>query len=158
MANTLDELADNIGFEGQARETLFKTIERYNELIDLGDDLDFNKNPEYLAKTPVKNPPFYSIKRTPGPLGLPSGIYVNDKMQAFDNDMNIIEGLYGLGNVTHGMFGCDYTISVGGISCGRAFSTGYIAGKAVVDALPDYKSYYKAPSGTLPLIEPTNYK
>lgn len=146
-ADTLEELADNMEFEGEARETLFKTIERYNELIDLGEDLDFGKNAEYLVKTPVKEPPFYSIKRTPGPLGLLDGVYCNNKMQALDENLDVIEGLYVTGNVSHGMFGCDYTISVGGISCGRAFSSGYVAGKAAVDKLPDYKSYYKKPTG-----------
>ena len=153
-ADSLDELADNMGFEGDARETLFNTIERYNELVDLGEDLDFGKNPEYLKKTPVKEPPFYSVKRTPGPLGLLDGVFCNNKMQALDEDFGVIEGLYVAGNVGHGMFGCDYTISVGGISCGRAFSSGYVAGKAAVDKLPDYKSYYRAPTGAGMQIHP----
>lgn len=153
-ADSLEELADNMGFEGEARETLFKTIERYNELIDLGEDLDFGKNPEYLKKTPVKEPPFYSVKRTPGPLGLLDGVYCNNKMQALDEDFGVVEGLFVAGNVGHGMFGCDYTISVGGISCGRAFSSGYVAGKAAVDKLPDYKSYYQPPTGAGMQIHP----
>ena len=156
MANSLEELADNLGFEGEARETLFATIERYNELVDLGEDLDFGKNPEYLKKTPVKEPPFYSIKRSPGPLGLLDGVFCTAKMEALDENLSIIPGLYVTGNVSHGMFGCDYTISVGGISCGRAFSTGYIAGKAAVDKLPDYKSYYQEPTGEGIQVVPSN--
>ena len=156
QADTLEGLADNMGFEGEARERLFKTIERYNELVDLGEDLDFGKNPEYLKKTGIKEPPFYSIKRTPGPLGLLDGVYCNNKMQALDENLGVIEGLYAAGNVGPGMFGCDYTISVGGISCGRAFSSGYVAGKAAVDKLPDYKSYYRAPTGQGTVIEPVD--
>lgn len=156
QADTLEGLADNMGFEGEARERLLKTIERYNELVDLGEDLDFGKNPEYLKKTGIKEPPFYSIKRTPGPLGLLDGVYCNNKMQALDENLGVIEGLYAAGNVGHGMFGCDYTISVGGISCGRAFSSGYVAGKAAVDKLPDYKSYYQAPTGQGTIIEPVD--
>lgn len=153
-ADSLEELADNMGFEGEARETLFATIKRYNELVDQGEDLDFGKNAEYLVKTAVKEPPFYSVKRTPGPLGLLDGVFCNNKMQALDEDFGVIDGLYVAGNVGHGMFGCDYTISVGGISCGRAFSSGYVAGKAVVDKLPDYKSYYKPPAGEGMQIHP----
>jgi predicted flavoprotein YhiN len=69
-------------------------------------------------------------------------------MEAFDESMNIMPGLYVSGNVVHSMFGCDYTLNPGGISCGHAIASGYVAGKAIVDKLPNYKSYYKPISGT----------
>ena len=153
-ADTLEELADKIGFQGADRDNFFATIKRYNELADKGVDEDFGKNPEYLVKTAVRNGPFYSIKRSPGPLALLDGVYSTPKMEALDDDMNIIPGLYVSGNVVHSMFGCDYTLNPGGISCGHAIASGYVAGKAAADKLPDYKSYYKAPSGEGNLVTP----
>lgn len=69
------------------------SFKRYNELIDRGENLDFIENPDYLVKTPIKEPPFYSIKRTPGPLGLLNGVYCNNKMQVFDENFSVVEGL-----------------------------------------------------------------
>ena len=43
QADTLDELADKLGFEGEYKENFLKSIERYNELCDKGVDLDFGK-------------------------------------------------------------------------------------------------------------------
>ena len=153
-ADTLEEIADIIGFQGNDRTNFFATIKRYNELADKGIDEDFGKNPDYLVKTAVRNGPFYSIKRSPGPLALIDGVYSTPKMEVLDNDMNVIPGLFASGNVVHSMFGCDYTISPGGISCGHAISSGYVAGKASVGKLPDYKSYYKAPTGEGTLVAP----
>jgi fumarate reductase flavoprotein subunit len=153
-ADTLEELADIIGFSGADRENFFATIERYNELADKGVDDDFGKNPEYLKKTAVRTSPFYSIKRSPGPLALLDGIYTTPHMEALDNDMNLIPGLYATGNVVHSMFGCDYTLNPGGISCGHAIPSGYVAGKAAVGALPDYRATYKPPTGEGTLVSP----
>jgi hypothetical protein len=41
QADTLEEVADNIGFEGKDRETFFETVKHYNELCDKGVDEDF---------------------------------------------------------------------------------------------------------------------
>lgn len=154
-ADTLEELADNIGFEGEAREQLFATIERYNELCDKGIDEDFGKDPEYLVKTAVKNPPFYSILRAPGPLALVDGVYVTGKMQVRDNEDEIIPGLFAVGNTVHGLYNVDYSINPGGTTTARAMTTGYVAGKAAIDALPDYKSYEKEFSGEGVWITPS---
>jgi fumarate reductase flavoprotein subunit len=117
----------------------------------------FGKRGDYLAKTAVRVPPFYSIKRSPGPLALLDGVYTTPVMEALDNDMNIIPGLYATGNVTRGMFGCDYTLNPGGISCGHALASGYIAGKQIIGKLPNYKSYYKEIAGVGTPVYPANY-
>ena len=52
QADTLDELADKLGFEGQYKENFLKSIERYNELCDKGIDLDFGKQKKDM--TPIK--------------------------------------------------------------------------------------------------------
>ena len=40
QADTLDELADKLGYEGEYKENFLKSIERYNELCEKGVDLD----------------------------------------------------------------------------------------------------------------------
>lgn len=155
-AQSLEEAADNIGLTGQARETFFKTVERYNELCDKGMDEDFGKNPEYLVKTAVRNPPFYTIKREAAPLQFTDGGYCNEKMQAIDENFDVIPGLYLVGNTAHGMFAPDYPLNPGGSAAGRALTSGYIAGKVITDSLPDYKAYYAelAPTGNGTKLSP----
>ena len=41
--DTLDELADKMGFTGAAKDTFLATVERYNELYDKQNDEDFGK-------------------------------------------------------------------------------------------------------------------
>ncbi|MEJ1624804.1 hypothetical protein SMA26_26600, partial [Escherichia coli] len=44
-ADTLDELADKLGFDADAKKTFLATCERYNELYDNQEDVDFGKEP-----------------------------------------------------------------------------------------------------------------
>ena len=42
-ADTLEELADGLKLEGAHKEAFLATIERYNELYDAQEDVDFGK-------------------------------------------------------------------------------------------------------------------
>ena len=55
--DTLDELADKMGFTGAAKDTFLATVERYNELYDKQNDEDFGK-PAYRLSA-IRTAPFY---------------------------------------------------------------------------------------------------
>lgn len=117
-ADTLEELADLMGFEGDARETLFATIDRYNELVATGNDEDFGKRPELL--TSITEPPFYALDMKTE-LGVSVGGFITDvDSNVLDEDGSPIPGLYAVGTVTGTLFGVDYNeTTVPGISLAR---------------------------------------
>lgn len=55
--DTLDELADKMGFTGATKDTFLATVERYNELYDKQNDEDFGK-PAYRLSA-IRTAPFY---------------------------------------------------------------------------------------------------
>ena len=61
--DTLDELADKMGFTGAAKDTFLATVERYNELYDKQNDEDFGK-PAYRLSA-IRTAPFYGCWLVP---------------------------------------------------------------------------------------------
>lgn len=127
QADTLDDLANQMGFEGQAKETFLATVERYNQLVDDG-DTDFGKRPELMCK--IEKAPFYALKMRVE-LGVSvAGLVTNAESECLNADGAVIEGLYAVGNNAGGMFGADYNeVTVPGISLGRSVTFGYLLGK-----------------------------
>lgn len=133
QGDTLEELAKNAGIEGV--ETFVETCERYQSYVEAGKDGDFGKNPEILALTPVKTPPFYAIKRLANNLTVLGGFWTTKEYQVLNNQDQPIEGLWCAGNVVGRMFGYDYSFKHAGISICRAGTTGYVAAKAILGVL-----------------------
>lgn len=103
-----------------------------------GKDEDYGKDPALLVLTPVKNAPFYAIKRQPAILATLRGLVCSPELRVLDNDNNIIEGLYAAGNIVGMCFGYDCSISIGSISCGRAMCFGRVAAKSALGVLETY--------------------
>ncbi len=125
--DTLEELAAEIGVDADA---LVASVERYNELVALGADEDFGKNPAFLAT--VETGPFYAVQRdfNYGLSAVLGGLIVDGSNRVLDADENPIEGLYAVGNASGPFFGSiDYPMDVKGLSVGRAVTTGYVAGR-----------------------------
>ncbi len=132
---TIEELAEKIGVPA---DKLRKTIERYDELVKNGEDVDFGKSPEKFANTAIVEGPYYSIKRRAGILTCPGGLVTNDRLQVLDNDNNVIEGLYVAGNTVGRFYGYDYPIHgfktiESGHSSGRAMTFGRLAAKFAME-------------------------
>ena len=89
--DTLDELADKMGFTGAAKDTFLATEERYNELYDKQNDEDFGK-PAYRLSA-IRTAPFYGCWLGASLLTTEQGIAINDKGQALDNDNKPMPGL-----------------------------------------------------------------
>ena len=90
--DTLDELADKMGFTGAAKDTFLATVERYNELYDKQNDEDFGK-PAYRLSA-IRTAPFYGCWLGASLLTTEQGIAINEKGQALDNNNQPMEGLY----------------------------------------------------------------
>ena len=122
-ADTLEDLAAQLGIPADA---LIASVERYNELVELGVDLDFGKNPKFLA--PIKNPPFWGVHRHQRLSAILSGLNVDKYMCVLDKNKQPIPGLYASGNCAGVPSGnCDWYQIQGGGSNGNAITGGYVA-------------------------------
>ena len=123
-ADTLEELAGKMGVPA---ENFVATVERYNELCDLGKDLDFGKRPEVMAK--VVEPPFYAGKLEADLLTMCGGLRTDLETHVLDANDQPIEGLYVCGSAAGDFFGAgDYPTYVPGIGHGRCVTFGRMAG------------------------------
>lgn len=74
-ADTIEELADGLGFEGEAKEAFLAQVERYNEYCATGVDEEYHKDARFLL--PVLQPPFYGVKNEPYTLCITGGLNVS---------------------------------------------------------------------------------
>ena len=121
--DTLEELIRKMGVP---RDTFMATVKRYNELVRLGKDIDFGKDPSRL--TTVEKPPFYAAQTGAALLVTLSGLRINTRLQVLDKDNKVIPGLYAAGNVSGGFFAGDYPCNIPGLTHSRAFTFGRLAG------------------------------
>ena len=117
QADTLGELADKLGFEGEYKENFLKSIDRYNELCEGGVDLDFGKQKKDM--TPIKEGPFFGIAVGEWLLATMNGVRVNTNLQAIKADGTEIPGLYVVGNDMGGFFSNSYPQMFGGTAQGK---------------------------------------
>ena len=124
QADTLEDLAAQMGVPA---ENLVAAVNRYNELCDLGKDLDFGKRPEVMGK--IVEPPFYAGKLEADLLTMCGGLRTDLDCHVLDSDDQPIEGLYVCGSTAGEFFGAgDYPTYVPGIGHGRCVTFGRIAG------------------------------
>jgi len=131
-ANTLEELADYLGYKEAAKETFLASIRHYNELCYAKDDTDYGKDKNCMI--PVDEAPFYGVARdvtATGSVGLVTlaGLVTDDNMNVLDKDGNRIKGLYVAGNTLGGRYGVGYSTPCAGNSIGMAQTHGYILGE-----------------------------
>ena len=116
-ADTIEELADKLGFEGEAKETFLKTVEHYNELYDAQEDADFGK-PAYRLSS-LRTAPFYGFWLGACLLTTEQGILCDSKARVKSADSGIIENLYVCGDNAGGFFVNNYPCVIPGIAMGR---------------------------------------
>jgi len=120
--NTVAELAAKIKNEYQAKPmrgaTLQATVERYNSMVDRGEDIDFAKpSPKYKIHTP----PFHAAWGTLVVHDTRAGLRINAKCQVIDLKGEVIPGLYCAGESAggfnqHGMGRCATQGVIAGIN------------------------------------------
>lgn len=118
--DTLDELADKMGFTGAAKDTFLATVERYNELYDKQNDEDFGK-PAYRMSA-IRTAPFYGCWLGASLLTTEQGIAINEKGQALDTNNQPMEGLYITGDMSGSFFANNYPCLMAGVAMGRTLT------------------------------------
>ena len=128
-ADTLEELATKLGITDTA--AFVKSVERYNECVAAGKDLDFGKEGKWL--TAIDTPPFYGIHRHVRVSAVVSGVNVGPNMEVLAAETGeAIPGLFAIGNTAGNFYGgVDYSMYMPGLSLGRAHTQGYVTGKYV---------------------------
>ena len=119
-ADTIDELADKLGFTGTDKETFLATVERYNELYDKQHDDDFGKPASRLSA--IKTAPFYGCWLGASLLCSMQGITITPNCEAKDDNNDPIPGLYVTGDMSGSFFANNYPCVMGGTACGRTMT------------------------------------
>lgn len=119
-ADTLDELADKLGFDAEAKKTFLATCERYNELFDAQEDADFFKEAYRLSE--LRTPPFYGATLGGTLLTTIDGIRINHDCQALDTQGHVIDGLFAAGDCSGSVFSGNYPDQLHGFACGRTMT------------------------------------
>ena len=130
-ADTLEELAGKLGITDTA--AFVKSVERYNECVAAGKDLDFGKEGKWL--TAIDTPPFYGIHRHVRVSAVVSGVNVGPNMEVLAAETGEpIPGLFAIGNTAGNFYGgVDYSMYMPGLSLGRAHTQGYVTGTYVAN-------------------------
>lgn len=114
QADTPEELATKLNIPA---DTFASTFNRYNELAEGGEDLDFFK--ESYRFLPLTKPPFYGIRLCGMILSTMDGIRIDTQMRPMD-EMNVpFEGLYVIGDSSGSYFANSYPNLFTGYANGR---------------------------------------
>ncbi len=127
-ADTLEELAEKMGVPAG---NLISTVERYNRLVEAGDDTDFGVPERFLSA--VKDGPFYAGTISAWMLSVPYGLHVDANSQVCDDDDEPIEGLFAVGNAQGDFFANAYPVTLPGSNHGRSVCFGRLVGQALAN-------------------------
>ena len=134
-ADTLEELASFLGYEGEEKETFLAEIAHYNEMCYAGQgDTEYGRDTELMI--PIDKPPYYggkarfSGKANTGLVTL-AGVVADSKLRVArgGNKTDPIRGLYTCGNCLGNRYGFEYASPMAGNSIGMAMTHGWLAGK-----------------------------
>ena len=137
-ADTLEELADMLGFTGKAKENFLATCARYNELYDMQEDVDFGKPAYRLSE--LRNPPYYGLWLGGSLLCTGDALWINEDMQVLTPKRDVIEGLYATGNCAGTTFVDNYPELFPGMCLGRNLTFAkHVVEKLISDGMPTGK-------------------
>ncbi len=131
-ADTLEELAERMGYHGSAAEQFVRSVRRYNELAKKGVDEDFGKDPSLLH--PIAKAPFFgyvSEKTTGFVLCTVTGLRVDNDQRVLGDGFRPVPGLFATGNCSGGRFAVDYSAPMPGVSIGMAHTLGRAVGRFI---------------------------
>jgi hypothetical protein len=134
--DTLEQLADYVGFKGKVKQNFLDTIKRYNKFAAAGRDEDFGKDPQMLHA--IDTPPYYAnpleAGRMIGFFLCTVGRLLTDEYQnVLNQKKEPIPGLYATGNCCGRRFGPQYSTPISGVSIGIAITLGREVGRIVAE-------------------------
>lgn len=119
-ADTIDELADKLGFTGEAKKAFLAEVDAYNGFYDAQKDSDFGKEAYRLSE--LRTAPFYGTWFGGALLTTGDGLRINEDMQVLDAKAKPIEGLYAAGDCSGSMWANNYPEYIVGSACGRTLT------------------------------------
>ena len=126
-ANTLEELFEIMGLPV---ETAVASVNRYNELVHGGKDLDFGKRMDRMY--PIETPPFYATRSMTAASLITAGLVVDEELHVLDENFDPIPHLWAAGNAAGGRYAAEYPVSpVVATSHGTAVTFGRYIGKVI---------------------------
>lgn len=136
-AETIEELARQSGLPEQ---NLVNTVARYNELVELGEDIDFGRfghdKPTFSNKASPKiaTPPFYAVQTFPLTRKSMGGVAIDLQTRVLDKQKQPIPGLYAAGELT-GLAGINGKAALEGTFLGPCIVTGRVAARSLLQDL-----------------------
>lgn len=128
---TLEELLDKLDVD---KKQALASIARYNELARRGRDEDFNKPAKRMF--PIEKGPFYASTFGLSPmLSCIGGLESDEECRVYDEQGEVMPGLYAAGNVQGCIYAGEYPICVRGMSHSICMFYGYTAGKNAVSGV-----------------------
>ncbi len=137
-ADTLEELASYLGFEGEYADNFVESVKTYDAYAAAGKDEDYAKSPDMMFR--ISDGPFYAEKLTRNAnivLVTLAGLFVDGNQQCLDQNFEPIPGLYATGNASGGRFPLQYTAPMNGISIGFATVFGALLGEYLGEKAPE---------------------
>lgn len=129
-AESLEELASEIAVPV---DHLASTVSRVNQLVELGEDIDYLKDPTFLE--PIAEGPFYAVEVRPATCCFTAcGLRIDRDARVLDEAGRAIPGLFAAGEVTGGVIGPRYVGS--GNSYGNCVTMGRVAGQSAALQAP----------------------
>jgi fumarate reductase flavoprotein subunit len=119
-ADTIEELADDLGFTGDARDAFLAEVDKYNGFYDAQEDSDFNKEAYRLSE--IRTAPFYGGWFGGNLLATCDGLTIDENMQVLDTENHPIEGLYAVGDCSGSFFANNYPEYLVGVAVGRTLT------------------------------------
>lgn len=129
-ADTYEELAGYMGFEGEAKKNFVETMNRYNKAAYAGRDEEFGKDPNMLK--PLDKPPFFgcNMPHTDAHMAVTKGgLWIDGKQRVLDDHLNPIPGLFATGETSGQRFGVEYYPVMSGQSIGMCHTLGRAVGR-----------------------------
>ncbi len=137
-ADTIEELATKSGLPA---ENLKATLTRYNELVDGGRDLDFNRfgpdRTEYnnTASPRLNSPPYYAMQAWPLTRKSMGGVAIDLGCRVLDKQKQPIAGLFAIGELT-GLATINGKAALEGTFLGPCIVTGRVAARTILGTRP----------------------
>ncbi len=124
---TLEELAENIGFDEAASKNFVDTVDAWNKTCAGEQEDEFGRNNGLIS---CDQGPYYAIKIAPGVHHTMGGLKINTNTEVLNKEGNVIPGLYAAGEVTGGVHGGN---RIGGNAVCDIVVYGRIAGQNASD-------------------------
>ena len=133
-ADTIEEVARKAGLPPA---NLRATIDRYNKLVELGRDEDFNRfgpdRTEYnnTASPKLMTPPYYAMQAWPLTRKSLGGVAIARRCRVLDRKQQPNPGLYAVGELT-GLAGINGKAALEGTFLGPCIVTGRVAARSIL--------------------------